>query len=115
MAEHAWVKEFPGSITVCDPEGIILEMNERAIKSFQNQGGEKLIGTNLMDCHPEPAREKLKGLMERQEANVYTVEKKGGGRRLVYQSPWHRDGEYAGFVEMVLTIPAEVPHFIREG
>ena len=114
MTEHAWVKEFSGAITVCDPEGIILEMNERAIKSFQSQGGEKLIGTNLMECHPEPAREKLKGLMERQETNVYTIEKKGR-RRLVYQSPWYRDGKYAGFVEMVLTIPAEVPHFIREG
>ncbi len=114
MTEHAWVKEFPGAITVCDPEGIILEMNERAIKSFQNQGGEKLIGTNLMDCHPEPAREKLKGLMERQEANVYTIEKKGS-RRLIYQTPWHRDGKYAGFVEIILTIPADMPHFVREG
>ena len=114
MMEHAWVKEFPGAITVCDPEGVILEMNGRAIKSFQSQGGEKLIGTNLLDCHPEAAREKLKGLMERQEANVYTIEKKGR-RRLVYQTPWHQDGKYAGFVEMILTIPAEVPHFIREG
>ncbi len=114
MTEHAWVKDFPGSITVCDPEGIILEMNERAIKSFQSQGGGKLIGTNLMECHPEPAREKLKGLMEMQEANVYTIEKKGH-RRLVYQTPWHRDGKYAGFVEIILSIPAEMPHFIREG
>ena len=114
MMEHAWVKEFSGAITVCDPEGVILEMNGRAIKSFQSQGGEKLIGTNLLDCHPEAAREKLKGLMERQEANVYTIEKKGR-RRLIYQTPWHQDGKYAGFVEMILTIPAEVPHFIREG
>ncbi len=115
MTEHAWVKEFPGAITVCDPEGIILEMNERAIKSFQNQGGEKLIGTNLMDCHPEPAREKLKGLMERQEANVYTIEKKGAAVALFIKAPGIGTAKYAGFVEMVLTIPAEMPHFIREG
>ncbi len=107
MTEQTWIKEFPGAITVCDPEGIILEMNEKAIKSFQSQGGEKLIGTNLMDCHPKPAREKLKGLMEKRKSNVYTIEKKGS-HRLVYQSPWYREGKYAGFVEMVLTIPEDV-------
>jgi len=26
MAEHLWVKEFPGAMTVCDREGIIIEM-----------------------------------------------------------------------------------------
>lgn len=112
--DHTWVKEFPGAIIVCDTRGIILEMNQRAIKSYQDQGGVNLIGTNLMDCHPEPARERLKGLMERREANVYTIEKKGG-RRFIYQTPWYQEGQYAGFVEMVLTIPAEMPHFIREG
>ena len=30
MPEHEWMKEFPGSITVCDANGIILEMNDRA-------------------------------------------------------------------------------------
>ncbi|MBA4393884.1 MAG: diguanylate cyclase [Desulfobacca sp.] len=112
MKEHAWIKEFPGAIIVCDTQGIILEMNQRAIKSYQNQGGVGLIGTNMMECHPEPAREKLKGLMERQEANVYTIEK-NGSHRLIYQTPWYQEGEYAGFVEIVMTVPAEMPHFVR--
>jgi transcriptional regulator with PAS, ATPase and Fis domain len=113
MKEHDWVKEFPGAIIVCDPQGIILEMNQKAIKSYQNQGGESLIGTNLMECHPETAREKLKGLMERKEANCYTIEKKGS-HRFIYQTPWYQEGKYAGFVEIVMTIPADIPHFIRE-
>ncbi len=115
MTEHPWVEEFPGAVTVCDREGIILEMNERAAKSFGKQGGKDLIGTNVLDCHPEAAREKLRGLMERQEAHVYTIEKKSGGRRLIYQSPWFQEGKYAGFVEFILTIPAEMPHYLREG
>jgi PAS domain S-box-containing protein len=114
MTEHLWVEGFPVAVTVCDTEGTILEMNQRADKSFRNQGGKNLIGSNVLDCHPKEAREKLKGLMERREANVYTVEKKGGGRRLIYQSPWYRDGEYAGFVEMILTIPEAMPHFVRK-
>jgi transcriptional regulator with PAS, ATPase and Fis domain len=114
MTEHSWVKEFPAAIIVCDPEGIILEMNQKAIKTYQNQGGVGLIGTDLMDCHPESAREKLKRLMERQEANCYTTEKKGS-HRFIYQTPWYQDGKYAGFVEIIMTTPAEMPHFIREG
>jgi hypothetical protein len=32
---------------------------------------------------------------------------------LIYQSPWYRDGQYAGFVEISLEIPFDMPHFIR--
>jgi len=113
MANHPWAQEFPGAITVCDSEGIILEMNDKAVKTFQDQGGEKLIGTNVLDCHPEPARTKLKRLMDAQQANVYTIEK-DGVKKLIYQAPWYEDGKYCGFVELSLEIPAQMPHFIRD-
>ena len=113
MANHSWVQEFPGSITVCDAKGIILEMNDRAVKAFQDQGGEKLIGTNMLDCHPEPARTKTRQLLETRQANVYTIEK-GGVKKLIYQTPWFQDGRYSGFVELSLEIPAQMPHFIRD-
>ncbi len=109
---YAWVKEFAGSVTVCDPDGIILEMNEKSIKTFQADGGEKLIGANLLDCHPESARAKLQRLMDTRTANVYTIEK-NGVKKLVYQTPWYQEGRYAGFVEMVLEIPDQMPHFVR--
>ena len=112
MANHTWTQEFPGTITVCDPNGIILEMNAATVNAYQNEGGEKLIGTNLFDCHPEPSRTKLRRLMETQQTNVYTIEKKGV-KKLVYQVPWYRDGEYCGFVELVMEIPVQMPHFIR--
>lgn len=113
MADHSWVQEFPGSITVCDPEGIILEMNARAVSAYQDQGGIKLIGTNMLECHPEPARTKTQRLLETRQENVYTIEK-GGVKKLIYQAPWFRDGRYAGFVELSLEIPAQMPHFIRD-
>jgi transcriptional regulator with PAS, ATPase and Fis domain len=114
MENHSWVQAFAGSITVCDPEGIILEMNDKAIETFKEQGGKKLIGTNLLDCHPEPARTKLKSLMEAQKANVYTVEK-NGKRKFIYQTPWYHDEHYGGFVELILEIPEKMPHFVRKG
>jgi transcriptional regulator with PAS, ATPase and Fis domain len=113
MTEHSWVQEFPGAITVCDPGGIILEMNDRAVKAYQNQGGIKLIGTNMLDCHPEPARTKVRGLLETRQANVYTIEK-AGVKKLIYQAPWYRRGRYSGLVEISLEIPAEMPHFVRD-
>lgn len=113
MSEHIWIKSFPGAITVCDEQGIILEMNQAACEVFRNDGGEKLIGANLFDCHPEKARHKLEALLEKQQTNVYSIEK-NGKKKLIYQTPTYRDGKYAGFIELSLEIPKEIPHFIRD-
>ena len=77
MADHAWVQAFPGAVTVCDREGIILEMNDRSAASFGDDGGVALIGTNALDCHPEPSRTKLATLLTTGQTNVYTIEKNG--------------------------------------
>ena len=66
--EFAWVKEFAGAITVSDPDGIITEMNDKAARSFEEDGGRALIGKNMLDCHPEPARNKLAELQEDYDA-----------------------------------------------
>jgi transcriptional regulator with PAS, ATPase and Fis domain len=111
--ENAWIKEFPAAITVSDPEGIILEMNDKAAKSMAKDGGLALIGKNMLDCHPDPARGKLERLLDERKANVYTIEK-NGVKKFIYQSPWFKDGRYAGFIEFSFEIPFEMPHFIRE-
>lgn len=112
MNEYDWGKEFPAAVTVCDPEGIILAMNDKAAKGYEKDGGYNLIGSNMLDCHPEPARKKTEHLLAACEKNVYTIEK-NGLKKMIFQSPWYKDGEYAGFVELSLEIPFEMPHFIR--
>lgn len=107
-----WLKEFPAAVTVCDKEGILLEMNDKAAKTFESDGGYALIGKNMLDCHPGLSRQKTERLLAAREKNVYTIEKKGV-KKLIYQSPWFEDGEYAGFVEISLEIPFEIPHFVR--
>jgi len=114
MPAHEWVKSFPAAVTVCDRDGIILEMNDQAMKEFAQDGGASLIGANLLNCHPEPARMKLLEMMANQKTNVYTIEK-NGIKKLIYQTPWYLDGEYAGFVELSIEIPFEMLHFIRQG
>jgi transcriptional regulator with PAS, ATPase and Fis domain len=113
MKEGGWIHEFPAAITVCDQHGIILAMNDRACSTFADDGGANLIGTNLLDCHPEPARTTVQHLLESGRSNVYTIEK-GGIRKLIYQSPWYDNGEYAGLVELSLPIPKEMRHFVRD-
>ncbi|MEN4012841.1 MAG: PAS domain-containing protein [Chloroflexota bacterium] len=114
MEDHTWVEEFPGAVTVCDTEGIILALNQAACGVFEQDGGKALIGSNVLDCHPESARKKLLEMMQSRQRNVYTIEK-NGKHKLIYQSPWFIEGEYAGFVELSLEIPGELPHFVRKG
>lgn len=112
MIMGAWTKEFPGAITVCDRDGVIVEMNDKAAQAFADDGGVALLGHTVLDCHPEPARSKLKHLLETQSANVYTIEKRGV-KKLIYQVPWFQDGAFAGLVELSLELPAAMPHFLR--
>jgi len=109
-----WIREFPGAITVCDPDGTILAMNEASIRSNESDGGAALIGTDVFGCHAEPELGKLREFVSRRVPNVYTIEKRGV-KKLVYQTPWTVDGRYAGFMEVVLEIPFDMPHFVREG
>ncbi len=99
-------------MTVCDTEGIILEMNDAAADQFKKDGGNDLIGTNLLDCHPEPSRTKLRVMLGNQTTNVYTISKKGK-KKLIYHTPWYDEGKYAGFVEISFDIPFDLPHFKR--
>jgi hypothetical protein len=114
MNPDVWLEEFPAAVTVCDADGVIIAMNQKAAAAFSAEGGKRLIGSSVLDCHPEPARSKLQHMMADRQANVYTIEKRGV-RKLVFQSPWFLGGRYAGFVEVVMEIPSEIPHFVRPG
>jgi transcriptional regulator with PAS, ATPase and Fis domain len=113
MNNNFWVKEFSGAITVCDADGLIVEMNDQAVRAFQDEGGIELLGSNLLDCHPEPARSKLSELMKKRQTNVYTIEK-NKARKLIYQTPWYHEGRYGGFMELSIVIPDALAHFKRD-
>jgi len=102
-----------GNVIVCDANGIVIYMNQKAIAAYAADGGAALIGTNLMDCHNERSRQKIREIMETHRKNVYTIEKRGI-RKIIYQTPWMEEGVFKGIVEFSLEIPAEMPHFVRE-
>jgi transcriptional regulator with PAS, ATPase and Fis domain len=106
------VKELPFAVTVCDTEGIILYMNEQSINTFQKYGGADIIGTSLFLYHHGPAAAKLRELLDLCTKNAYTIEK-NGIKKIIYQSPWYKNGEFAGLIELSLQIPMEMAHFVR--
>jgi transcriptional regulator with PAS, ATPase and Fis domain len=108
-----WVKELPAEVMVCDTDGTILAMNDEAGALFEADGGRGLLGSNVLDCHPEPSRLKLEGMLEKQTTNAY-FNTENGEKRFFLQSPWYKKGRYAGFVEISFGVPQEIPYFIGE-
>lgn len=98
------------AITVSDKEGNIIDMNQKS--ADVNSKGVKIIGNNLFDCHPERAAAILRELYATQRLNAYTIEK-NGVKKLIYQTPWYNNGEYAGIIEFSLEIPFDMPHYVR--
>lgn len=107
------LNEFDGSITICSLDGTIIYMNEKSCAVFEKDGGRKLIGTNMFDCHPADANAKIKEIIDNKRTNAYTISK-NGIKKLIYQSPWYEDGEIKGLVELSLELPEEMPHFERK-
>jgi len=107
-----WVHELHAEVMVCDTEGTILEMNAEAANLFAEDGGMDLLGRNVLECHPEPSRSKLEGMMAGEQANAY-FNTENGEKRFFFQSPWYREGRYAGFIEISFLVPETIPHFKR--
>ncbi|OGR67628.1 MAG: hypothetical protein A2081_00775 [Elusimicrobia bacterium GWC2_61_19] len=108
-----WKDGVNFAITVCGADGKILEMNAKASATFAKSGGDGLIGKSLLDCHPEPSKTKVKEMLAKPFTNAYTIEK-NGVKKLIYQTPWLKDGKAAGLVELSLELPAVLPHFVRK-
>lgn len=106
-----FARDINCAVTVCDNEGIILYMNERAIATYSKHGN--LIGKCLFDCHNERSMGIIRYMLERGEANAYTITKQGQ-RKMIYQTPWRREGRVCGLIEISMVIPAEMPHYDRD-
>jgi hypothetical protein len=110
---QSWLDEEQAAITICDLNGIIVYMNARSIKSFTKYDDSGVtIGSSLIECHPEPSRTKLLGMLKEPQTNVYTIEKHGV-KKLIRQAPWYKDGVFCGVTEISFEIPTEMAHHIR--
>jgi transcriptional regulator with PAS, ATPase and Fis domain len=112
MPVNNWMDEIGIAITVTDANGTITDMNPTSISTFAADGGAKLIGTDVLACHPEPSRTQLAGMYKERKPNHYTIEK-NGQRKIIHQLPLFKDGEFRGYVEISIPIPDTLPHFKR--
>jgi hypothetical protein len=107
-----WAKNLNCAVTVSNIDGTIIYMNEKSAKTFEKWGGLDLIGKNLNDCHKSESQVTIEKLMKNAATNIYTIEK-AGIKKLIYQTPWYKEGKVAGLVELSLEIPFELQHFVR--
>lgn len=108
-----YFEEVDVAVTVCAKDGTILDMNGKSRKTNLRPGQESILGQNVLDCHPEPARSLLEDMLRNPRTNVYTVEKEGL-KKLIFQTPWYDEGEYAGFMELSMVLPESIPHRVRK-
>jgi transcriptional regulator with PAS, ATPase and Fis domain len=103
---------MPVAVTVTGADGTILAMNAQSRETFAADGGGALVGQSVFDCHPEPAATKTRALYESRQPNHYTISK-NGQKKIIHQLPWFEDGTFAGFVEISVPVPDQLPHFER--
>ncbi len=96
--------------TVCDADGVVVYMNEKALETFSKHGD--MRGRNLIPCHNEKSVSMIRHMLATGESNAYTITK-NGVRKMIYQTPWRVEGRIAGLVEISMVIPAEMPHYDR--
>lgn len=46
-------------VVICNLEHTIIYMNPAAMEHYASDGGKALLGTNVLDCHPEYAKQAL--------------------------------------------------------
>ena len=106
-----WADEIDLAVTICDADCRILYMNDRSRATFAHHGD--IIGHDLLQYHPAHAREKILRMLAEGIDNAYTITK-GGMKKLIFQTPWRRDGVVAGLVELSMVLPENMPHFDRD-
>ena len=108
-----WAKEMNCAVTVCDKEGIILYMNDKAKETFARHGD--LVGKSLMPCHSDRSKEIIARLLESGGVNAYTIDK-GGVKKMIYQTAWRENGVVQGLCEISMVLGesgVELPHYVR--
>ncbi len=113
MFDKAWFDKINVGITVSDCQGKIIYMNEKSAEIWEKSGGLELMGKSLFDCHPEPAKSKLAGLLAHQKTNCYTIEK-NDQKKLIYQTPlYDENGNYSSYAELIIELPQVMRIFER--
>lgn len=106
-----WMEAIGCAVTISDLEGRIIYMNERARATYKAHGD--LVGKNMMPCHSAASQALIRHMLETGETHTYTVTK-GGINKLIFQTPWKKDGVIAGMAEFSIPLPEKMVHYDRD-
>ena len=99
------------AVVICNLEHEIIYMNPAAVNNYAKWGGDKLIGSNILDCHNEESAEKICQVVdwfaadeshniiytfynEKQNKDVYMVALRDEGKLIgYYEKHEYRDKE----------------------
>ena len=106
------------SVVICDTDHMIIYMNPAAMKNYSKYGGEKLLGSSLLDCHNERSNEIIKRVVkwfadstdnnmiytyhnDKQNKDEYMVALRDEDGKLIgyYEKHEYRDPETAKFYD----------------
>jgi len=79
--------EFPGAVTIADLEGKILYLNQKAAQVLEKEGGFKLIGQNIFNCHKPESKDKIRKIIEEKNQISSIIL----GRSRIYRKPYLSD------------------------
>lgn len=98
------IDQDPMPVVVCDLTHIIVYMNPAAVEQYSDEGGEKLIGLLIFDCHSRVSSEKIdrvvKWFSESKDNNVIHTFYNEKREKDVYMVALRDDdGELIGYYE----------------
>ena len=97
------VDQDRSSIVICGLSHEIIYMNPAAVSNYAKWGGEKLIGSSIMNCHNKESCEKMKQVVEwfalsPENNRVYTFYNQKENKD-VYRVALREKGELIGYYE----------------
>ena len=107
-----WVKEFPVAVTVTAADGTIVEMNDRSLQVLRRTEAQPSCARASLIAIPRPPAPRPWNSTS-EKLPITTPSRKKGQKKIIHQIPWTQDGAFAGFVEISIPIPDELPHFDR--
>jgi PAS domain-containing protein len=94
------------AVTIADQDYQISFMNDRAAEFYAEDGGEKLIGRNLLDCHRDEHKTVIRAAYDRYRAGDltptrYHAQKEGGAPESIVHIPVMVEGQFRGIAELI--------------
>lgn len=98
-----FLKEADIIVSVCDKDGIITYLNDKARYYFQEPDMPELLGSDIMDCHPEPSKSRFKEMMTTHETQSI-IKGEGDKKRVIHQTPFYNKGVFEGYIEIIIPL-----------